>query len=510
MFRKALLAAALFFPAAAQAEWHSATSNHFIVYSEENPENLKEFTERLERFDQAMRAFRLIADQPRSAGRKVTIYRFGDVGEIADLSGQRNVAGFYIPRAEGSVAFVPRRSSSMISATDVLLHEYTHDFMFSNWTGAAFPAWFVEGFAEFHATAIFRDDGSVIFGANPEHRRYGIGQVMDLPLDKLLTSNVSDLDEEQVDVLYGRGWLLTHYLTFDADRRRELGEYIGAINSGKTPQEAAKLLSDITDIGLNAYGRRPKLSSALIPADKIKVGPIAIRNLTAGEEAVMPARIRSQRGVDRKSAPAVAALARKLAAPFPNDPGAQTELAEAEFDAERYADSAAAADRALAADPKRIGALIYRGMASMELAKKNKATDAATWHDVRHWFLAANKVDSEDPEPLILFYSSFGAANQKPTANAESGLLYAYALAPHDLGLRWTAGKVLLQQGKAKEARAALAPIAYHPHGGTQAKGAQQALTALDREGAPAALKSLAAFEKEQEQKAAKGPKAGE
>jgi hypothetical protein len=507
MFRKALIATALLLPTAAQAEWHAATSNHFIVYSEESPEKLQEFTEKLERFDQAMRAFRLVSDQPRNAGRKVTIYRFGDTGEIAELSGRQNVAGFYIPRAEGSVAFVPRRSSAMISATDVLLHEYTHDFMFSNWTGAAFPAWFVEGFAEFHATAIFRDDGSVIFGANPNHRRYGIGQVMDLPLNKLLTSNVSDLDQDQMDTLYGRGWLLTHYLTFDAARRRKLAEYIGAINSGKTPAEAAKILSDITDIGLNAYGRRPKMSSGLIRADQIKVGPITVKSLTPGEEAVMPARIRSQRGVDRKSAPEVAALARKLAAPFPNDPGAQTELAEAEFDAEHYAEAAAAADRALAADPKWIGALIYRGMAGMELTKKDKAANPEKWRQVRHWFLAANKVDSEDPEPLMLFYSSFGAANEKPTANAENGLIYAYALAPHDLGLRWTAGRVLLQQGKAREARAALAPIAYHPHGGARAKGAQEALVVLDREGAPAALKSLAAFEKKEEQQAAKGPK---
>jgi tetratricopeptide (TPR) repeat protein len=501
MFRKALLVAALLGSSAAQAEWYEAKSEHFIVYSEDKPDNVRAFTEKLERFDKAMRAFRLIPDVKVGDSRKVTVYQVEDLGDIRRLTGSDRIAGYYIGRAEGPVAFVPRKSSDVINATTILLHEYSHHLMLTSWTGAAFPKWFVEGFAEMHSTALFRSDGSVIFGANPEHRRWSVGDSSGLPLEKMLKGKT--FDDQETPILYARGWLLTHYLTFDKDRLKQLAAYIGAINEGKSIAEASKLLSGFSDTTLDAYGKRPRLPSGLVRADEIKVGQIAIRKLTPGEAAVMPARIHSSSGVNEKTRNGVVEQARRLAAPYPNDPAAQAELAEAEFDVENYAASEAAADRALATDPKSVPALLYKGRAAMEQAKKDKVTDPARWRAIRASFLAANKLDPEDPEPLILFYRSFEAAGQKATKNAQDALVYAYALAPQDFDLRLVAGKVLLQQNKAAQARVAMAPIAFHPHGGEASTSAARVVEALDAKGAAAALAVLEEIEKEAEKKKA-------
>ncbi len=44
---------------------------------------------------------------------KVTVYRFGETSDIGALIGPNSrVAGFFIPRAGNSVAFVPRRDDN--------------------------------------------------------------------------------------------------------------------------------------------------------------------------------------------------------------------------------------------------------------------------------------------------------------------------------------------------------------------------------------------------------------
>ncbi len=451
MFRKALLLCLCLMPSAALADWQEASSRHFVLYSNDKPERVRAFTTRLERFDKALRVQRGMPDAPISPETRLTVYVVDDTDDVQKLvRGQENIAGFYEARAH-PVAFVPRQSGTGdktdLNAQQILLHEYTHHFMLSNWTNAAFPAWFVEGFAEFNATAIFRDDGGITLGAPPQYRAFGIFNSSMLPIERVLSPNPGRLDQEQTDVLYGRGWLLTHYLTFEPSRVGQLNAYIAAINAGKPIAEAKRELKDIDKLDrvLSRYAEQPRLPARTLTGSALAVGETAVRALTPAEAAVMPVRIRSAAGVNRKQAQAVVVLARRLAAPYPQDAAAQNVLAEAENDAGKYAAAEAAADRALAAAPKSRHAMLYKGMALAATARTAKKTDGATWTAVRRWFLAANKIDAEDPLPLTLFYNSFVDADQAPTKNANAALLYAYALAPYDLGLRMQAGRVYLQ-----------------------------------------------------------------
>jgi len=225
----------------------------------------------------------------------------------------------------------------------------------------------------------------------------------------------------------------------------------------------------------------------------------------------MPARMASSSGVNDETAQEVVALARRAAAPYPNDAAAQNELAEAEFDAKNYAAAEAAADRALAAAPKSIHALLYKGQAQMEIAKAAGDFSPERWKAIRSWFLKANKLDTEYPWPLILFYQSFAAAKQKPTENAVNGLLGAYVLAPFDTGLRIMAGRELLRMGDVKSARVAFEPVAYSPHASPD-NLALKVIAALDKDGTEAALKVIEEAEakaKKAEEEAKSKKKAG-
>lgn len=498
----------------AQAEWYEATSKHFVVYLDGDPTKIKAYTTRLERYDAAVKALWNVPENNRGPSARVTVFQVSDLDTVRRLSNQPggNVAGFYSPRASGSVAFVPRESGGhdeawQIKSERVLLHEYGHHFMYADWPSAIFPQWFSEGFAEYLSTAIFNADGSVTFGAPPTDRAWGVAMINQMPLSKMLQPELGNLSDEETYALYSRGWLLTHFLLNDPERRGQLASYIGAINEGKSVEDATKVFGRLNtlDFKLLSYAKRPSFASLVIPSSALKIGPMNIRKLTPGEAATMSVRLRTTAGVPEKMAPQVAAQARQAAANFPNDASAQNELAEAEYDAKAYPSAIAAAERAIAADPQSVHAVLYKGMALQAIAEAAKSTDAKQWQEIRRWYIAGNKLALEDPEPLILFYRSFKPSGQKPPRGADSGLVYASALAPFDLGLRTEAARVYMQQGDTAKARMALQPVAYSPHAGKEAAKLRPILTTLETTGAQAALQQLDALTAETEAKAKKG-----
>ena len=464
-----LSAVAMFSAAPAHAAWLEAKSNHFIIYADAPTDVLRDYASRLERFDQAVRKLRGMNDPALGNSGKVTIYVVGDLDSIQKLIGIGGAAGLYIGRASGAVAFVPSISTKRpepgeLSSQTIFFHEYTHHLQLES-TTAALPPWLVEGTAEFFSTAKIEDDGSVAIGAAADHRAVGLYLLAPIPLDKLLGDSFTSLTAYSRETLYDRGWLLTHYLNFEPARHGELDRYVQLIQQGQQPIDAAgSAFGDLKqlDHDLEQYMKRKRLTDVVVPASALSVGTISIRPLAPGEAAIMRVRIRSDRGVTSTSAPDVAAEATDIATRYPDDPAVQTALAEAEFDAKNFDAAEAAADRALAIDPHSRNGLIYKGLAQMERAKT--AGGKADWQEIRSWFVAANRLDPDDPEPLMRYFETFGAAGEKPPENAVKGLMYAAALMPQDAKLRRMATHQLLEQNDLALARQMFAMIAFDAH----------------------------------------------
>jgi tetratricopeptide (TPR) repeat protein len=495
LLRLAWLALLVFAPAAARAEWREASTRHFVVYSEGSAQSTRDFATKLEKFDKAMRLRLGLNDVDFGPANRVTVYIVDNVDAVRRLGrfgGNSSVYGFYSGRAGGSIAVVPRLSgASALDPATILLHEYSHHIMMQN-EAIAYPAWFREGFAEFNSTARFEKDGGLGFGAAANHRAWGLLGMSPLPIETLFAPNRRKLSQPEWEAtIYGRGWLLTHYLMFEPKRTGQLAKYIVALNSGQGSLEAARSAFgdlDALDRELKDYLRQRRIPYARIKAEALTIPPVAMRNLRPGEAAIMDLRMRSRVGVTKDDAARVARELRKAAEPWPNDPAVQSALAEAEFDAGNLDAAQAAAGRAIAAEPNNVDALIYRARVAMERARAAAAPDAAAWKEVRRLIALANRADPNDAEPLILFYQSFVAQGVAPTRNAVEGLLQAHELAPQDGGLRMTVARQLLVDGKNAEARRTLNPLAFDPHGGEAGQAVAAVIARLDEAGAKAAL----------------------
>jgi tetratricopeptide (TPR) repeat protein len=307
-----------------------------------------------------------------------------------------------------------------------------------------------------------------------------------------MDADTRKLNAQGLEVLYGRGWLLTHYLTFAKEREGQLGKYLVAINKGtpslKAAQEAFGDL-DKLDSDLDRY-QRSKLAYLRVPGNKIAIAPVEVRELSPGASAMLPVMMRSRRGVSEESAKAVLRDARTAAAPYPEDPFVQLALAEAEIDAGNLAECDKAADRVLAAEPNNVRAMVFKGRIAIAKLKDAKASTPEDWKQARRWFVKANRAEPGAPEPLIQFYASFRSEGYKPTPNAVEGLRSAAALAPEDEGVGMMLGYQYLEDGKGPDARAVLSRAAFSPHGGGLAEFAGKVIAAIDSGGATAGLKA--------------------
>ena len=289
-FALAIAAAAAVSPA--EAAWRQASSAHFVIYSEDDEKTLREFATKLERYDAAMRYMRGLPDPEISPQNRLTVFVVPSVNAVRKLYGKggSGIGGFYTGRASGSYAISPRSigAGGNIDEQIVLLHEYAHHFMMQTYPGA-FPAWLIEGFAEFHSTARFDKDGAVGLGLPANHRAYGLLAMQPIRIEKLLASSVDDLADAEKDSFYGRGWLLTHFLTLDASRRGQLTAYVAQINSGTDSLTAArKVFGDLAELDkeLNRYVRQRTLRYVRLAPEVIKVKPISVRPLSPGEAAI--------------------------------------------------------------------------------------------------------------------------------------------------------------------------------------------------------------------------------
>jgi len=476
MMRQLLAALALLAaPAAARAEWFEATSANFIVYSEGSERDARDFAAKLERFHYVLRTFHRITAT--RMPNKLRVYLMSSATGVGRLVGASSVAGFYQPRARGLMLVGtrsrgsrgsgdPRSARSIVSldSESVLLHEYTHHFMYQYFP-ATYPTWYSEGFAEFWGATRFLDNDVVEIGLPADHRFSTFDALGWFPLERLLVAhNYSEAPGANVFLLYAEGWLLVRYAFSHPERQRQLQQYLTLINGGATYRDAMQRA--FPDLGrfnseLFEYAGRGSFDVIQLPFRTIDIGEIAVRPLRPAENALIEQEIKLSNGYPQREAADFAAEVRGIAARFPGDPFALSVLMEAERLAGNNAAALAAADRLLAIEPGNARAMVSRGRAQMAGLRAAGVTEAAQWDAIRQLFTRAHNAARNDPIVLEAFYDSYIAQGVMPPDNAQAALYTAMELAPSDGELRYKLALDFERRDMIREAITIIRPEAY-------------------------------------------------
>ncbi len=469
MIRKLLVCLAFFISAPAYAEWREASSPNFIVYSEGSEQDARDFAERLEKFRFVLRTFHNVTAAPPPG--KLRVFLFPSIEAVGRIAGSSGVAGFYVPtsRAMMMVGTRDRRTGRAIDTEAVLLHEYTHHFMYQHFP-ATYPTWYSEGFAEFWGATKFLPNDVVEIGLPAEHRFRSFVQNRWLPIQRLLTAqSYSDVGAQELDLLYAQGWLLVRRTFESPERKEQLQRYLTMINAGARYEDAM-----VQAFGPNGGSLNSELFNAAgqgrfdvvqLPFRTIQTGAILTRVLSPAEAAILMHELKLSRGVPQRELTQFQADVRATAARFPDDAHSLALLMEVERLAGDLQASNAAATRLLAREPRHARAMIIKALNEATALRQGGVVDPGRWQAVRQQISEAARLAPNDPLVLEAVYDSYALAGGLPPEDAQAALYTAHELAPSDPDLRYRVAKDFENRGMIAEAIAVIRPDAFRaPH----------------------------------------------
>ena len=464
---------------AAQADWLRAESERFIVYSESNERSLREYVQKLETFDRVMR-YRSGLPMNEAPPRKLPIYLVGSRSGLLRVHPETepNVVGTYFPTSEDIFAVAIRGEND-----EVLLHEYVHHFMLGS-APAAYPGWFVEGFAEYYMTADI-DGGEIKLGGFSDNRAYWLFNGTWIPLEMLLRTRPGEVRRTSYrETYYPLAWLLTHWFFSDLERSRQLGVYLTDVSAGGDPVEAMEAATGMSLAQLRSELRRYMTSRLMGRTIKGDFPPIdiTVARLPRSANDLLLINQRLKGGVKNEDRAALGQEVARIAARHGDDPLALLAAGHAGM---HFGDRPAgerALQRLIELEPENVEALQFLAQERLRQSdeSEDEAQTAALKREARNYLARAYAAAENDYRTLMLIGELRSGQADYPNDNDMLTLGLAFDRAPQLAQVRISYADALIQTDKKEEAIFVLKPLANNPHGGGAAEFAARMIAAVE------------------------------
>jgi hypothetical protein len=476
----------------AHAEWLKAETAHFIIYGDTSRGEIERYAQKLEKFDSVLRAYypiRVNHDIP-----KLDIVLANgdrDMNKMEPgISG--SVAGFYTPDSGRIFAIANTRSSL---GDVVLFHEYSHHFMFQM-TSAAYPSWFVEGFAEYYGQADM-GPGKIEIGRMSAGRMNSLtgGANTWAPTEDVLRWRISRSGRFRGFDYYAQSWGLAHYMLGNPERTRQLGQYLTLTAAGTDPVQALQTSFNRTPAQLQNDLRRYLLNdiSSLTPQLDIPPATVEVSALSAVEGRMIWYDFRLDGDpYDPKDLPTdaseddrrKAAKAREEAEQQERDLVRDALADSAPYQTDRMGILVKARAQRLGGDPAAAfdtleplltatttDATVLRlaGVFLLDMAKKetDPAISTGMKGQARSYVARSLDADPMDFRTYLVLDDSRQGAPGYPNDNDLSVLEVASTLAPQSSDARVRTARAYLAHNEPQLAIVMLTPVVNNPHGGS-------------------------------------------
>jgi hypothetical protein len=241
--------------------WFRIESQHLIVYSNDDPDDVIELVNNLERLDYVLRLYLKPFMDGRDALPKFTLYFQGRPNLPPELGAiDSAAAGLTSSCASGTLAFTFGRAKSWkLDNASLLRPEDDYTLMTNLWlyaenflyrhTRIRAPGWFIAGFDAYFGGMRFTDnqmlvgrDGGTSYNLLQEIDE---GRIRRVRFDDVLHDR-SPSGEFAVGTnsyyrqweFLGRSFNLVHYMLSSEDNRSKMAKYLEQVNQGSDPAEA--------------------------------------------------------------------------------------------------------------------------------------------------------------------------------------------------------------------------------------------------------------------------------
>jgi hypothetical protein len=481
--------------APARAEWLRGESPNFIVYSEESEARLRDRLTQLEHFDRLLRLMTTVDDPP--APNKLHVYIVDGPQALRTIRAvPEGIVGYYIATSYGIAALVDRSAGGQDreirerAAAETLFHEYVHHFMMQ-YRANAYPAWYVEGFAEYFMTAQI-GNRSIDIGNVSRGRGYSIVEGRWLPIERILFGDTEGLNREQMSQFYAQSWLLVHYFFSTPERQQAVRRYLVEARQGDGAvalQRATGLTPEALNEELRRYIRSGSIRYRRMNLDERQAAPaMSVTRLPAGADDLMLYEAALRVGIAEDQRATALQRIRAAAARHAEDPFARRVLAHAEA---LFGDGGAA-DRLLeplmAAAPNDAELMYIKGMRHLTAAENGDNWESES-RAARNWLSRAHRADDNHYQTLYRYAQSLRGEREFGSENTANVLLLAHQLAPQVSEITMNAAGLLISRRQYDEAEALLRPLAADPHNAALAESARRMMDQA-RRGAAAPAQS--------------------
>ncbi len=469
--------------------WIKAESEHFVVYSNAPEKKTRTYVRKIEAF-RTLTNILLGSEGGPAVKFDIWLLNNPDQLQVVRPSYSNNVAGVYFNCSEGTHAYAEvQNNSDLLEDQDesliVLFHEYSHYVMFQH-AKSYYPAWYVEGFADYLATA-YPDKGTITVGEESKMRTWTLAGDRLMSYEKVLNPGFGfagdkKADQNEIANFYAQSWLLTHYMLADPARAKALNAYFALVGKGGDPVESWETATGLKVKELHTtLGRyRQKMVYYKLPVPDYPESSIQVTKLPAElndlqltrsilttcppedqGKAILDKLTAQKAGLGGNIEFRLAVARAQLLYGKPED--AETDLgnlvdtAPDNFDANYL-----------------LGRVYLRESETAKGQDRNDLIDAA-----RGFFMAAYKINKLNAPNFYYLARSFSNKPGFPDQNAVNAANGAHVLAPGVPNYAVFAAYTNLATGKRDEAVALLMPFVSNPHDRQMAERFQKAIDAI-------------------------------
>ncbi|MGZ3304989.1 MAG: DUF1570 domain-containing protein [Asticcacaulis sp.] len=473
-------------PARAE-DWVHAESDHFTVYSTAGEGPTRSYVHKLEQFRTLTNMLLGVSgDGPQV---KFVIYLIlqDQMTKVRPYFSPR-VGGVYLNCDEGTTAYSGYTPNEVFDGEDsgliTLLHEYSHYIMFQH-ARTAYPAWYVEGFAEYLSTADTQK-GFITVGDSSKMRAYTLTEDRWIDFARVLNpsfgfAGAKGNDPWEIESFYAQSWLLTHYMLSDSARTKALNAYIARLAQGEDPVSAWETATGIKVADLKTILRRyyDHMFYLRVPVPDYDDKRIALSQVPAAEQSyLLDASLLSTCPTADQGK---AILGRLLALKETDrSPHLRLALARAQLLYGDPGETIKDMDALSAADPANAEALYLLGRGLLKIAATASAADRKDLMETaRGAFLASYSVNKLNAPNLYYLAQSFSGEPGFPDKSALNAANGAHILAPSVPGYAVFAAFANLSNGQRDAAAALLTPFVGDPHNREAAERFKAAIDAI-------------------------------